>query len=256
MFGHRIVRTFVAALALTLGAGAAYAGPGLRAGQKDQLKALAAETRERMDRARDELRRAHMDLAVVFGSYQLDLRKAKAAQERLSKAQFDLLKAHLDNQLQIRRVMNADQFEQFTSMMRQRMQGGPPGKFRHMDESGPDFFPDGKLLRSLNLDDDQIRRLKSVMGPDRRKSIEKLESDTRQLIQMYERYDLDATAARKLIDSVHSTQISLAALHLKSQQTLRSVLTQAQFESYRDALAQRMRERMRDHGWRERRMRP
>ena len=70
----------------------------------------------------------------------------------------------------------------------------------------------------------------------------RLEGDSRQMIELYRRYDLDAAAARKLIESIHASQQDLASLNLKSQQALRSVLTQAQFQTYSSAIAQKMRQ--------------
>lgn len=250
---YLMIWAVVAAVLIGVAAGA-YAGQGLSPGQKDKLKALAADTRDRTERARDDLRRARMDLADVFSSYQLDLRKAKAVQDRVSKAQMDLLKAHLDNQIQIRQVLNAEQFEQFNEMLSRRMPGGQMGGFHHI-EPGPDWFPDGRILRDMDLTPDQMKRLRSVKEPERRKVFEKLENDSRQMIQMYQRYDLDANAARKLVESIHSTQQDLAALNLKSQQALRAVLTQAQFEKYRDTMAEKIRSRMREHKWPRDRMR-
>jgi Spy/CpxP family protein refolding chaperone len=119
------------------------------------------------------------------------------------------------------------------------------GEFHRFDEAGPGFILDGKLLQELDLSSDQARRVRSLlMEPERRKAFEKIANASRQMIAMYRRYDLDVGAARKLIDNIHNTQQELASLHLRSQQSLRSVLTAGQFERYRTALAEKMRSKM------------
>lgn len=243
--GRIIVLAVVAAVLAGAVAGAAEAAPRLSPAQKDRLKALAGETRDRTERAREELRRARMELGTVFGAYNLDDKKARSAQERVSKAQLDLLRTHLDNQVEIRHVLSRYQFEQFNQILSRKTHGGPMGEFHHFDEAGPGFLLDGRLLSELDLSADQSKRLRSLLKePERRKLFEKIANDSRQMIALYQRYDLDVSAARRLIESIHSTQQDLAALHLRSQQALRSVLTPSQFERYQNALAEKMRSRM------------
>lgn len=232
----------VAWLAVALASAAIGAPTELRPAQKDRLKSQAFKTREKMESARRDLWRARMELAGIFGSYALDEKKARAAQERVSKHQLDLLNLHLDSQIEIRRVMTAEQFERFAQMFIRGKHGGSMGGFHPSDGPGIDWFPDGNALRSLSLTPEQTRKLSTVLGPtpERKKLIDRIEDDSRLMIRKYQKYELDAADARKIIASIHAAQRDMASLNLKTQQNLRAVLTQAQFEKYRDDMARRI----------------
>ena len=246
---HIAIWVLTAGLAASLGSGAAAGQGRLDPARKDKLKALAAETRQETERARAELRRARADLMEIYGQYRLDEKKAKSAQQRISKAQLALLNLHLDSQLRMRHTMSADQFARLSQMFERKRPAGESSRPHHIEGLGPEWLPDSRIIKSLELSPDQAKRLKSVFGPspDRRKVMSRLESDSRQMIELYRRYDLDAAAARKLIESMHASQQDLASLNLRSQQALRSVLTQEQFQIYSNAIAQKMKQ-MYDRG--------
>ncbi len=92
-------------------AGAVSAAPaGITSDQKDRLKALAMETRQRTLRQRSELRSARLDLFHVYQEYKLDEPKARLARDRIERGQLSLLIMYLENQISIRTILNEDQF--------------------------------------------------------------------------------------------------------------------------------------------------
>lgn len=213
--------------------------------QKDRLKDLAADTRRRMDSIRDQLIRARMELMEVYSSYRLDERRARSIQERVSKAQLDLLNTNLDNQIGLRRILNEEQFEEFSRMFARRMGGNPMGMFHGPVDAGPEWFREAQMLRDIPLPEQDKRRLRAAIdpGPEAMRSIQRLRDNTRKLLGLYGRYNLDEPAARRLIREIHGSQEYLAERHLQMQKAIRSALTEAEFEKYRDSLRNRLQER-------------
>ncbi len=239
----RIQICFVVLAAIAI-AGAAGAGEmGISPEKREQMKSLAMDMRRSSVRQREELMRARWALFQVYRDYDLDDRKAAAAQERVARSQRDLLIAHLNHQLAIRRILNRDEFDRFWSHISAKG-GGPMLGGQWHEEGSLDRLLDKVPLDRLGLSPEGIRTIKNdQLWPRRRKAMESLKRDTRKLIELYSDYDLDAGAARKLIDSIHDSQQELAALSHKRQQALRSVLTSGQFERLSAELGKRMQER-------------
>lgn len=206
--------------------------------QREQLKSLAADTRQKTERARAELRNARAELYSAYQVYELDERRAKAAIERINSAQLQLLKIHLENQLEIRQVLDSSQFREMMSRAH-----NPRGMaWPSIDDSIADRIPDRQMIEDLGLGTEQKRRALALIGPssERTRLLEKLRRDTRQMMEIYSRYDLDSTAADRIIESIHSSQIELTEQNHKRQQQLREVLTQRQFERLQKAIAERL----------------
>jgi len=239
---NRTRAIWTSVLAVLVAGSCALAEPvGVTPAQKDQLKALALETREKTMRVRDELRRARQELFQVYRVYELDERKARAAIDRISKSQLALLNLHLDNQLDLRRVLTEAQFTGFCQRMSRRFGHGEAGMLHFGDEGPLDRLPDKDLLQAVGATPEQGGRLVRLGGlREKGRVIEKLRRDSRQMIDLYSRYDLDTPAARKLIDSIHQGQSDLAAANHKAQQALRSVLTQQQFDRLQEETAKRI----------------
>ena len=230
--------------AVVLGAmsGSCFAHPaeGVSSGQRDRLKALGAQTKDRAERVRDEMKRARMDLFQVYQSYNLDERKAKAAMERVSKAQLNLLNMHLDDEVALRGVLGESQFSQFAERMGKRM-----GEFHPHGDAFGEHPPDADMLRGLGLSPDQAKRLKKAVGPGREmiQVIEKLRRDSKQLFDLYAQYNLDTAAAKRLIAGIHDSQQQLSDLHHKAEIATRQTLSEDQFNQLRDLRAEQMRNR-------------
>jgi len=232
-------------LAALIPASCAWAGPvDVSPAQRDQLKELASETREKTRQVRDEVVRARTDLFQTYRSYDLDERKAKAAIERVGKSQLALLNLHLDNQIALRRILNESQFSEFCRKMSRHSGGAEAGMFSPHKEGPLEGLPDKDMLEAIGATPDQGRRIRQFGDSGERKTIiDKLRRDSRQIIELYSRYDLDVAAARKLIDSIHQSQMDLAAANHKSQQALRSVLTEQQFDRLQEEISKRIKAR-------------
>jgi len=242
----RVIRQSVLWMCLPVLLLSVVAGSSVRAeisdAQKDQLKSLAMETRRKSEAERDTIRRARMDLNAAYSDYKFDERKVKAALDRIRPAQKRLLELHLDNQVQLRQILNEQQFQRFSEMTRKMMSG------RHGFPGGEDVmwdrWPDKEMLTSLGLSDDQRRQIRALMGPEGRRkgAFEKLRQDSEKMLELYSNYNLDTAAARKLIDSIHQDQIDHSEQHHKRQQALCSILTESQWQRLRKMLDERIRE--------------
>ncbi len=242
-----ICAVFLLAL-VTLAVSFAAGDIGISPDQKDQLKTLATSMRQKSMHERAELMRARRDLFEAYRSYDLDEKKVKSALDRIASSQLDLLNMHLENQIALRRILNSSQFQRFQSHVGRH----PSGSF--MGEVGPENIllerlSDRDALENLGLNSDQVRRLRDTLQwPQRRKVMEKLRRDSRDMLELYSQYDLDVSAAKKLISSIHDSQTELLALNRKSQEAIRSILTPAQFQNLQDQIEKRMRNRPKPRG--------
>jgi Spy/CpxP family protein refolding chaperone len=209
--------------------------------QKDQLKALASSTRERTSRERDALRRARAELVQVYSSYDLDEHKAKAAQDKISAAQLNLLNIHLDNEIALRDILTSDQFQAFRKLMKRHMRDPRMLVLAPPEDAILDKLPDKQMLDSLGIPAEQRKRLEPASGNTR--AIQGLRDSTKQLLELYSNFDLDSDAARKLIGSIHRRQAYLLMLQHYRQKAIRQVFSEDQFETLRQEIAKRMAER-------------
>lgn len=209
---------------------------GVSEGQKDQLKALASNTRDRTGRERDAMRRARMELLRVYSTYNIDDHKAKVARDRVSAAQLNLLNIHLDNEIALRNVLNADQFQQFRNMMKRRMREPQMLVLAPPEEDILDRLPGKAMLDSLGVSQDQQKLLK----PSNPKLIQDLRDQSKQMLDLYASFSLDSAAARKLIHSIHHKQMDLLAIQHRRQQTIRQVLSQDQFQRLQKEIKKNM----------------
>lgn len=214
---------------------------GLSDSQKEQLKALASNTRDRTGRERDALGRARKDLFEVYSQYDIDEHKAKAARDKVSAAQLCLLNVHLDNEIALRDIFNADQFERFRSIMKRRVHHPEMLVLSPPEEAAFDRFPDKDTLTKLGVSADDQKKLKP--NPQRIKAIRDLQRDSNALLDLYSKYTLDSDAAHKLINAIHREQTLLLMAQHRKQQAIRDVLKEDQFQKLREEVLKRMPQR-------------
>lgn len=215
---------------------------GLSDSQKDQLKALASNTRDRTGRERDALRRARRELFEVYSNYGIDERRAKVAQDKVSAAQLSLLNIHLDNEIALRDIFNADQFQRFKSFLKKRVHHPEMMVLSPPEVAAFDRLQDKDMLNSLGVDKDDQKKLRQ-QNPQSAKAIRKMERDSNQLLELYSKYSLDSDDARQIIDRIHDEQSSLLIAQHRRQQVIRDVLSQYQFQRLREEVVKRMPER-------------
>lgn len=213
--------------------------------QREQLKSLASEIRTKTIRERGRLMQARRELLDAYRDYDMDERRVRVATGKVNESQLDLLNLHLENQTALRRILSKDQIDAFCSRMKGRG-GGPMIGMSHHEEGPLDRLPDRHTMESLGLNQDQMKQIwKLAASPERRRAIDDLRRDSRRVAELYSRDDLDTAAAKRLIDSIHRTQITLSELTHKRQQALRHILTKQQFERLMDNLAKHLRHRTR-----------
>ena len=219
-------------------AGLAESRMGISDGQRDQLKALASNTRDRTGRERDAMRRARMELFEIYSKYDIDERKARAARDKVSAAQLSLLNIHLDNEIALRNVFNADQFRSFGDLMKKRFHNPEMLVLSAPEDALLDRLPDKAMLTDLGIEKDDQKRLKP--NPQGTKAIRDLGRDTDLLLDLYSSYTLDSAAARKLIDGIHQEQIALLTAQDHRQKDIRDVLSEDQFQKLKQEIMKRI----------------
>jgi Spy/CpxP family protein refolding chaperone len=213
--------------------------------QKDQLKALAANTRDRTGRERDSLRTARTELVQAYSSYTIDWHKLNATWEKISSAQLTLLNIHLDNEIALRNILKAEQFNALRDMMKRHMRDREMLVIVPPEVDILNRLPDKRMLDALGVPADKQKQLENE--PAGGKAIQELRESSKQLLDLYSNYTLDSAAARKLIDSVHQKQASLLRQQNHRQRQIRKVLTQDQFQKLQQEVAKRMSEREQRH---------
>jgi Spy/CpxP family protein refolding chaperone len=229
------------AMAVGLGAGCpAGARLDISESQKDQLKALASNTRDRTGRERETLRQARTDLLKAYSTYDIDDHKVKAACDKIGAAQLSLLNVHLDNEIALRGIFTEDQFKAFREMMKKRMRDPQMLVLAPPEEAVLERLPDKQMLDSLGVPPEKRKRLDITKNS---MAINGLRDTTKQLLDMYSTYSLDSAAARKLIESMHHKQTYLLMLQSHRQQEIRHVLTVDQFKKLQEEITKRISER-------------
>ena len=99
------------------------------------------------------------------------------------------------------------------------------------------------MLDRLGLGPHQMQNARRLYGPSPQKSkaIERLRSESKKMLDLYSQYDLDAIAARRLIDSIHKSQVEISELELTKHKQIRSLLTERQFQRLQEEIAKKMR---------------
>ena len=212
---------------------------GISDSQKDQLKTLAANTRQRTIREHESMRRARHDLLQIYSNYPIDERKAKIAHDKINASQLSLLNIHLNNEIALRNLLTSDQFKQFRSMMKRHTGNARPLVVAPPEEDILDRWPDKQMLDSLGVSEANQKRLQ----PANVKLIAELRSSSRQLLDRYAEYSLDTDNCKKLISNIHSKQVELLKLQYRRQHTIRQVLSVDQFRQLQREIAKSMSKR-------------
>ena len=239
------------ALGLTLvlafaSASAADTDLNISSSQKDQLKALASNTRDRTGREREALRTARRDMLQTYSTYKFDWHKAKDARERISSAQLSLLDVHLDNEIALRNILKEDQFKSLRDMLKKRVRDRHVLMIVPREADILNRIPDKQMLDDLKIPADKQKQLATTDDYD--KAVDELRQASESLLGLYANYTLDSAAARKLIDTVHKKQVALLWQQQNRQRLIRRILTQDQFQKVAEEITKRMSERdQKDH---------
>jgi Spy/CpxP family protein refolding chaperone len=94
--------------------------------QRTQLINLMNETQEKIRQLLTKLHEQRMQLLQLYQQYQFEERTAQRLIQNINQTQADLLKVHHENQKQLRRILEREQFEQWNQWWKERMFFAPP----------------------------------------------------------------------------------------------------------------------------------
>ena len=196
--------------------------------QRTKLKKMAMETKAESERLRRVSHRIRKTLDTYYDSYNIDEAAIKASINKLSQTQQLLLNIHLKVQKLIRKVVTKEQFQAFSS----KFNGNPHKKH------GPRFLmtPELDILRGMRLSAKQMRKAQTLLKLDSKAktSMDQMFIASNILRNVYIKYDLDENSAKKLINTIHSSQDIITNIIHKKQVLLRTILTKEQFKTYQE----------------------
>ncbi|MGC8784925.1 MAG: Spy/CpxP family protein refolding chaperone [Armatimonadota bacterium] len=105
---------------------ALFARLNLTAQQRTRLTNLMNETEEKLRQLLTKLHEQRTQLMQLYQQYQFDEREALRLIQNINQVQADLLRVHHENQKQLRRILDKEQFERWTQWWKEHMFFGPP----------------------------------------------------------------------------------------------------------------------------------
>jgi Spy/CpxP family protein refolding chaperone len=87
--------------------------------QKQKFAEFETNARGKRDQLFGQLREIHKQLGAVYRQYELDINKAHAINQQLNAVQQQLLQLHLTEQIQLRKILTADQFAKLQAAIQQ-----------------------------------------------------------------------------------------------------------------------------------------
>ncbi len=94
--------------------------------QRTRLTNLMNETEEKLRQLLTKLHEQRTQLMQLYQQYQFDEREALRLIHSINQVQADLLKVHHENQKQLRRILDKEQFERWNQWWKERMFFPPP----------------------------------------------------------------------------------------------------------------------------------
>lgn len=94
-----------------------------------------AKKKELIDRVRD----LRHQLFVVYQSYDLDVKKANDLNRELNSVQQELLKLHFTEQVELRKILTADQFNRLQTAIRQHIDAAKNDHWHGDHHGNPDW---------------------------------------------------------------------------------------------------------------------
>jgi len=110
--------------------------------QKAKFTAFENESRDKKKKLISQVRDLRHQLWTAYQSYNLDIKHVKALNRDLNRVQQDLLKLHFDEQVQLRKILTAEQFARLQAAIKEHMPP-PNSHWQHGDHGehggGPDW---------------------------------------------------------------------------------------------------------------------
>lgn len=115
---------------------ALFAKLNLTAQQRTRLINLMNETEEKIRQLLTKLHEQRVQLMQLYQQYQFDERAAQRIMQSINQTQAELLKVHHENQKQLRRILDKEQFERWNEWWKERMFFPPKGDWGRRGRGG------------------------------------------------------------------------------------------------------------------------
>jgi len=111
----------------------------LNSDQKLRFTEFENTSRDKKKKLIDHIRDIRHQLWDAYQAYNLDTKKVKALNRELNRVQQDLLHLHYDEQIELRKILTADQFARLQAAIHQAMEADK-NHWHHDDHGGnPDW---------------------------------------------------------------------------------------------------------------------
>jgi Heavy-metal resistance len=112
---------------------------GITPEQQKELEAFFTSVGQQRREVGSRLKALYRQLEALYDSYELDLQRALDIRKQIVKQQERLLALHGDNEIKLRRILNAEQFARLRVQMKSWREKAP----HHNHGSGPEHGGDG-----------------------------------------------------------------------------------------------------------------
>lgn len=192
--------------------------------QKDKLKQIAQDYVKKSVQLKMKTYTARAEMYAEYSSYNMDTKKADKAVKDLNEAQKAILMLHLQNQVDIRKVMDEQQFLAMTRMF-------PNPEHKSQPEYGMRELLNKSMIDMLNLTQKQQKSLGELWKLDDMANgyAVNIAGSTDSLMSLYRVYKLNTKIAKYYINEIHKNQRNLAKVNRNKMVLLQKILTKEQF---------------------------
>lgn len=183
---------------------------------KEGIKKYQTETYK----IRNNIFQARKELCDIYSTYDYDSYRVNILIEKISSLQKDLLDLHLQHQLLMRKYLDSEKFYKLHRAIKNSK--GAALKSNVEDDLLPEF--------TKNFNKENYRRHRNNSQSDIMPVVNNLRNNTKKLIDLFSKYDLDITQAKKTIDYLHAGQKKLLEIINNKQVEIRKNLTKEEFE--------------------------
>ena len=197
--------------------------------QRQQLKALALNTKQQIRETRHKLVRSKTELMLLYRSYILEKDRINQLIEITCSNQMALLTQHLETQSQIRHLLNETQFNSLKDIISKAKLHERQEHLARVSKK-KDSISVEQLTQLFGTEKIQMVNLKNIVNEKNETAI-RIKIKSKLLIGLYKNYELNISDANTIINEINKLQKKLSLLDLKFQTELRNILSAAQFDS-------------------------
>lgn len=191
-------RTFLMILISVFLLGSVMSAQEMKPQMRQRLKNIGSRTNLKTQESRIKIMRLREELITLYKSGKIDESKAQQIINKIANSQLELLNMNLENQIQLRSVLNEEQFMKLANKIGKKVEGVKPNR-------------DNKPQENNNLRGKQNNILLQLKGK-RQELMQSLKQNSSQLIDVYSKYQLDKVKAKEIINKIHNSQVNLLKL--------------------------------------------